>query len=204
VRIVGGRHRGRRLVAPEGLGVRPTADRTREAIFNVLGQGRIDWRGLAPDPVRPLVGIRVLDAFAGTGALGLEALSRGAAQVFFMENQPAALTACRANIRALGEEAHATLLTCDALRPPPAPRACALLLMDPPYNQGLAEPALGALVSAGWLAPNAIAVVELMAKEPFAPPAGFTAFDERRYGKARVVFLRAPDDTASRKEAASS
>jgi len=193
VRIVGGRHRGRRLAAPEGLGVRPTADRTREAVFNVLGQGRIDWRGLAPEPERPLAGIRVLDAFAGTGALGLEALSRGAAQAVFMENQAAALDACRKNIEALGEEAHATLLGCDALRPPAASRACELVLMDPPYNQGLAEPALAALAAAGWLAPRAVVVVELMAKEPFASPAGFAVLDERRYGKARVVFLRAPD-----------
>lgn len=193
MRIVGGRHRGRRLVAPPGLGVRPTADRTREAVFNVLAQGRLDWRGLAPDPTQPLVGLRVLDAFAGTGALGLEALSRGAARVYFMETQAAALEACRANLRALGEEARATLLACDALRPPPATEACALLLMDPPYNQGLGEPALAALAAAGWLAPGAIAVVELMAREPFTPPAGFTPLDERRYGKARVVFLRAPD-----------
>jgi len=182
--------------------VRPTADRTREAVFNVLAQGRIDWHGLAPDPDRPLTGIRVLDAFAGTGALGLEALSRGAAEVTFMENQAAALNVCRENIRALGEEARATLLACDALRPPPAPEACALLLMDPPYNQGLAEPALAALAAAGWLAPNAIAVVELMAKEPFAPPADFTVLDERRYGKARVVFLRAKGNTTPRNEVA--
>lgn len=172
--------------------MRPTADRTRESLFNVLGQGRLDWHGLAPDPARPLVGIRVLDAFAGTGALGLEALSRGAAKAVFMEHQAAALKACRDNIRALGEDSRATVLACDALRPPPAPAPCALLLMDPPYNQGLAEPALAALAAAGWLAANAIAVVELMAKEPFAPPVGFATLDTRRYGKARVVFLRAP------------
>ncbi len=191
MRIVAGRHRGRRLEAPEGLGVRPTADRTREAIFNILGQGKLDWRRAAEAPGNPLAGARVLDAFAGTGALGLEALSRGAAHVTFMEDQAAALAVCRRNVAALRAEADTALLACDVLRPPAAPAPCDLVLMDPPYNQGLGPPALLALLAAGWLAPGALAVVELMAKEPFEPPAEFAALDERKYGKARVVFLRA-------------
>jgi 16S rRNA (guanine966-N2)-methyltransferase len=207
MRIVAGRHRGRRLEAPAGMAVRPTADRTREALFNILTQGKLPWR--APvgrqgaegqgaegqDSERrgnPLAGARALDAFAGTGALGLEALSRGAAFVTFMENQAAALAACRNNIALLEETARSQALRCDVLRPPPAPAPCDLVLMDPPYNQGLAAPALAALEAAGWLAPGALAVVELMAKEPFALPEGFEALDERKYGKARLVFLRAP------------
>ena len=95
MRIVGGKHRGRRLTAPEGLALRPTADRTREAVFNILTQGKLEWRGSAGAPGNPLAGIRVLDAFAGTGALGLEALSRGAGQVTFMESQAVSLAACR-------------------------------------------------------------------------------------------------------------
>ncbi len=207
MRIVAGRHRGRRLEAPAGMAVRPTADRTREAMFNILTQGKLPWRAPvgergaegqdAPghDSERrgnPLAGARALDAFAGTGALGLEALSRGAAFVTFMENQAAALTACRNNIALLEETARSQALRCDVLRPPPAPAPCDLVLMDPPYNQGLAAPALAALESAGWLAPGALAVVELMAKEPLALPEGFEALDERKYGKARLVFLRAP------------
>ncbi len=192
MRIVGGRHRGRRLSAPGGLAVRPTADRTREAAFNILTQGKLDWRSGGATPGNPLAGIHVLDAFAGTGALGLEALSRGAGHVIFMENQAAALTACRANIEALDEAACTEILTCDVLRPPLAKAPCSLVLMDPPYNQDLAPPALGALDRAGWLAPGALAVVELMAKEPFTPPDGFAVLDERKYGKARVVFVGAP------------
>lgn len=192
MRIVAGRHRGRRLEAPEGVAVRPSADRTREALFNILAQGKLDWRGALAPPGSPFTGAHVLDAFAGTGALGLEALSRGAAHATFMENQAAALEACRRNIRALGEEAHSTVLACDVLRPPPAPGPCDLALMDPPYNQGMAEPALGALGATGWLRPGALAVVELLAREPLAPPPGFEVLDERRYGKARLVFLRAP------------
>ena len=192
MRIVGGKHRGRRLTAPEGLTLRPTADRTREAVFNILTQGKLEWRGGAGAPGNPLAGLLVLDAFAGTGALGLEALSRGAGQVTFMESQAASLAACRNNIDALGEAAQAEILACDVLRPPRAADPCALVLMDPPYNLDLAPPALSALERAGWLAPGALIAVELMAKEPFTPPEDFAPLDERKYGKARVVFLRAP------------
>ena len=211
MRIVAGRHRGRRLEAPAGMAVRPTADRTREALFNILTQGKLPWRAPVGEGAggqgaggqdtegqdserrgNPLAGARALDAFAGSGALGLETLSRGAAFVTFMENQAAALAACRNNIALLEETARAQALRCDVLRPPPAPAPCDLVLMDPPYNQGLASPALAALEAAGWLAPGALGVVELMAKEPFAPPEGFETLDERKYGKARLVFLRAP------------
>ncbi len=202
MRIVGGRHRGRRLEAPGGMALRPTADRTREALFNILCQGKLDWRpDRAPEGAtpggeipggNPLAGARVLDAFAGTGALGLEALSRGAGFAHFMENQAPALGACETNIDALGEVARAELLRRDVLRPPPAKAPCDLVLMDPPYNQDLAPPALVALRRAGWLAPGALAAVELMATEPFAAPEGFEVLDQRKYGKARLVFLRAP------------
>jgi 16S rRNA (guanine966-N2)-methyltransferase len=212
MRIVGGRHRGRRLGAPGGMALRPTADRTREALFNILCQGKLDWRpgnadggeaaGGEAAGGNPLTGARALDAFAGTGALGLEALSRGAGFVTFMENQAAALNACRRNIDALDEAARSgaarsgaaqtELLRGDVLRPPPATVPCELVLMDPPYNQDLAPPALAALQGAGWLATGALATVELMATEPFTPPDGFETLDERKYGKARLVFLRAP------------
>ena len=192
MRIVGGRHRGRRLEAPGGMALRPTADRTREALFNILCQGKLDWRPNGQEGGNPLAGVRALDAFAGTGALGLEALSRGAGFVTFMENQAAALNACRHNIDALDETAHTELLRGDVLRPPPAKAPCELVLMDPPYNQDLAPPALAALHRAGWLAPGALAAVELMAEEPFTPPEGFETLEERKYGRARLVFLRAP------------
>ena len=187
MRLVGGRLRGRSLAAPEGLAVRPTADRTREALFNILTQGRLAEAGPA------LEGARLLDAFAGTGALGLEALSRGAAAVVFMEEQAVAEAALRKNIRDLGVEAESKVLRADVLRPPPAERhggPCDIVLMDPPYNQGLATPALTALDAAGWLAADCLVTLELLKSEPFEPPAGFAELESRNYGKARLVFLR--------------
>jgi len=184
MRIVGGRHRGRRLLAPSGDTVRPTSDRAREALFNILSHGSFAGNGF------PFAGAAVLDAFAGTGALGLEALSRGAAQAVFFERGPEALTILRKNVASLGETAHAQIMACDAVRPPRAGLQCAVGFIDPPYRSGLAAAALEAIVAAGWLAPEALAVVELGAREELLPPAGFTLLDERVYGAARLAFLR--------------
>ena len=188
MRIVAGRHRGRPLRVPDGLAVRPTGERAREALFDVLASGRLT------EGRNSLSGAYVLDGFAGSGALGLEALSRGAAHVVFMENHPAALAALEANVSSLGEEDRATVLRADVLRPPPGasrPEAppCTLALLDPPYNQGLAGPALTSLAEAGWLAEGALCIVELMAGEPFDAPAGFAQVEARKYGKALLVFL---------------
>jgi 16S rRNA (guanine966-N2)-methyltransferase len=183
MRIVGGRNRRRRLAAPPGDRVRPSADRVREALFDILLQGRFAASGSR------LVGASVLDAFAGTGALGLEALSRGAAEVFFIEREAAALAALRHNIKALDEEGRAHVVPGDATRPPRAARACAVALLDPPYGSGLASPALAALAAAGWLAVDALAVVEVGAREGLLPPAGFRILDQRAYGAARLVFF---------------
>jgi 16S rRNA (guanine966-N2)-methyltransferase len=184
MRIVGGRHRGRRLVAPPGEAVRPTSDRAREALFDILSHGRFAASGL------PFAGESVLDAFAGTGALGLEALSRGAARAVFIENGAAALATLRRNIAALGESERALVLPGDATRPPRAGAACALVFIDPPYRSGLAGPALTALDAAGWLAPAALAVAETAARERTPPPIGFALLDERVYGAARLTFFR--------------
>jgi 16S rRNA (guanine966-N2)-methyltransferase len=184
MRIVGGSHRGRRLVAPPGEAVRPTSDRAREALFDVLSHG-----GFAADGV-PFAGRAVLDAFAGTGAFGLEALSRGAGEAVFIEQNREALAALRRNIAALGEEDRAHIFSGDAVRPPRAGVACAVAFVDPPYRSGLAAPALTALAAAGWLTPEALAVVEIGAREGLAVPPGFVMLDERVYGAARLVFLR--------------
>ncbi len=183
MRIIAGKHRGRALAAPEGGSVRPTSDRAREALFDILAHGRFADRPVFEEA-------RVLDAFAGTGAFGLEALSRGAAQASFIEKDRTALAALRANIAALGEEQHAAVLPGDALHPPKAGAPAALAFLDPPYAEDIAAPALAALAASGWLAPGALAVVELAAKRKFAPPTGFTLLEERRYGAARLVFLR--------------
>ena len=184
MRIIAGTHKGRTLVAPEGLAVRPTSDRAREALFDILVHGRFADRPVLEDA-------RVLDAFAGTGAFGLEALSRGAAHASFIENDRVALAALRANIAALGAESQAAVLPGDARRPPKAAAPVSLAFLDPPYGADLAAPALTALAAAGWFATEALVVVEVAAKEKFAAPAGFAPLDERRYGAARLVFLRA-------------
>jgi 16S rRNA (guanine966-N2)-methyltransferase len=184
MRIVGGRHRGRRLLAPPGDAVRPTSDRAREALFNILSHGRLAEGGI------PFADEAVLDAFAGTGALGLEALSRGAAEAVFFERERDALATLRRNIEALGESPRARIMPGDATRPPRGAVACAVAFLDPPYASGLAGPALAALVAAGWLAAGALAVIETAARDAMPPPPGFTLLDERVYGAARLTFLR--------------
>jgi 16S rRNA (guanine966-N2)-methyltransferase len=184
MRVVGGRHRGRRLKAPLGEMVRPTSDRAREALFNILSHGEFAAAG------SPFADENVLDAFAGTGALGIEALSRGAARVAFIETDRAALSVLRRNLAVLDEEDATDVISGDATRPPRASYTCVLALLDPPYRSGLAAPALTALGASGWLAPRAIAVVEIAADEEFSRPDGFTLIDERKYGAAKLIFLR--------------
>ena len=185
MRIIGGKWRGRHLAVPEGRVVRPTIDRVRESLFNILEHGRHTDGGGSPLP-----DIRVLDGFAGTGALGLEALSRGAAHVTFIEFDRAALAVLETNVADLDAGASTTVLRADCLTPPRAPEACRLVLLDPPYGQGLAEPALQALDAQGWIAPAAYCVVELQRGDAFDAPDGFVPLDDRRYGATRIVLLR--------------
>jgi len=185
MRIVGGEHRGRPLASPRGLDTRPTSDRARQAIFNILEHTTRFSRPPLPDA-------RVLDLFAGTGALGLEALSRGARDAVFMERDRKAAAACRQNIAALGLEDRCDLLTRDALRPPPRPGPVAprdLVFLDPPYGKGWGEKALLALLAAGWLAEDAVIVFEMAKKQPEAIPPAFAERDLRNYGVAQVRFL---------------
>ncbi|OAN45923.1 16S rRNA (guanine(966)-N(2))-methyltransferase RsmD [Magnetospirillum moscoviense] len=180
MRIVGGVHKGRRLAAPSGRDTRPTADRAREALFNIL----------AHSAHVELDGARVVDCFAGSGGLGLEALSRGAAHVTLVEQAHAALTALKANVETLREGQRATIVKANACRLPPAPQSCTLALLDPPYHLNLAAPCLASLAATGWLAPDALCVVEVAADEDFTPPAGFSELERRTYGAAKFVFLK--------------
>jgi 16S rRNA (guanine966-N2)-methyltransferase len=189
MRIVAGRHRARRLEAPPGIGTRPTAARAREAVFNRLVHGSFG-DGSGEGGASLLIGAKVLDAFAGSGANGLEALSRGAAHASFMEADGGASAAIAANIAQLGETDRSLLLAADATRPPPAAAPCGLVFLDPPYASGLAPAALAALLHAGWIDDKAILVVEVAADEAFEPPPGFTHLDTRTYGAAKIVFLR--------------
>lgn len=182
MRIVAGRHRHRRLFAPEGTGVRPTADRVRETLFNILVTSGA-WRGLD--------GARVADIFCGTGAIALEALSRGASHAVLVDNAPAALDAASRNVVALGEDRRTMLVRCDATRRLPViPCPVDLAYLDPPWRSDLAEAALQNLRSSGWLGSGALAVVEQPKATPLRVPDGFTQIDERTLGRARLVFLR--------------
>jgi 16S rRNA (guanine966-N2)-methyltransferase len=182
LRIVAGRHRGRKLAAPDGATTRPTAERVRQALFDMLWHA--PWAGRGA-----MEGARVLDAFAGTGALGLEALSRGAARATFIEPDRAALVALRRNIETLGEAERCRVIFGDATRPPPADAPCSLVLLDPPYGKDLVPRALAALGEAGWIAPGAVIAAEV-AKADALEVAGFEQVAERAHGAARLVFLR--------------
>ncbi len=181
MRIVGGKHKGRLLAAPPGRDTRPTSDRAREAVFNVLEHG-------VPGP--GLRDAHVIDVFSGTGALGLEALSRGARHATFVENNRAALKILTANIETLGEQAHTTVLPVKAASlPPPGNGPADYAFLDAPYDRGLSVPALEALRDTGWLAPGAVVLVEIAAREALPLPDGFQLEKEKSYGAARVVFL---------------
>lgn len=189
LKIVGGKHRGRSLETPEGLAVRPTSSRAREALFNIVVHAK--WRAdRLAGSASPLVEARVLDAFAGSGALGLEALSRGAAHATFLDNDARAIKLIGGNIAKLGETANAKVVRADCTRPPPGREPCDLVFLDPPYKSGLAAPALAALAAEGWLAPGAIATVELAATEDLGAAPLFDTIDERRYGAARILILK--------------
>jgi len=185
MRIVGGDYRGKKLLLPDDKRIRPTSDRTREALYNILGHDNSFRTIEGPLPV----GARVLDIFAGTGALGLEALSRGAAHVTFMDNHPESLKLIRDNVRAFAADRKADILNRNGTKPGQTGHACDLILMDPPYREGLAPPCIEELLAGGWLAAEGVIVVELAAKEAFEVPAGMEILKERKYGAARLIFL---------------
>lgn len=184
MRIIAGKWRGRSLTVPAGAATRPTADRVRQALFDTLVHA--PWSGRAS-----VENVAVLDVFAGTGSLGLEALSRGASSATFIEQAPDALAALRANIRHCRAEAETAVarlppVTGAAMRPPIAPAG--LVFLDPPYGQGLVDIALAGLVRCGWIAPGALIVAETGKAEP--PPCD-DPLDSRVHGAARVTIWRA-------------
>ncbi len=178
-RVVAGRFRGRRLEVPTGRDVRPTTDRMRERVFSMLMHSRY------PD----LAGARVADIFAGTGALGLEALSRGAAHATFVEQARPSIQCIKANIASLQVANETTVLPVDARKLPSVKAPFDFVFLDPPYRMGLIDPTLKALAAGDWLAQDCAIIAELAADEDFSHPDGFTLVDERIQGQQRMTFL---------------
>jgi len=181
MRVVGGRLKGRNLVSPSSREIRPTADRLRESVFNILIHAYDD----------PIEGARVLDLFAGTGALGVEAVSRGANFALFVDNGAEARALLRNNVEALALGGVTKVYRRDAtdLGPAHPVEPFSLAFLDPPYRQGLAERALASLRAGGWLTPDALVVVEEAADAAFQAPDGFTEIDRRRYDDTEFTFL---------------
>jgi len=182
MRIVGGQYRGRNLAAPKSQAVRPTADRLRESLFNILTHAYGD----------PVTGARVLDLFAGTGGLGLEALSRGAAFVLFVDDGAEARALIRQNVETLGAAGVTRIFRRDATRlgavHPSEPFS--VVFLDPPYGKGLAEKALASAREGGWLTLDALIVVEESKEAAFKAPDGFEEIERRDYDDTEFVFLR--------------
>jgi 16S rRNA (guanine966-N2)-methyltransferase len=187
MRVVGGRLRGRTLAAPQSQAIRPTADRLRESLFNILTHSYDD----------PCAGARVLDLFAGTGALGIEALSRGAAFVLFVDEGAEARALLRANVEALGLGGTTRIFRRDAAKLGAAHplQPFNLVFADPPYGKGLGEKALVAARDGGWLVPGALVVVEEAVAAAFAAPDGFVEHERRRYDTTEFIILQTEEKT---------
>jgi 16S rRNA (guanine966-N2)-methyltransferase len=186
MRIVGGRLSGRALAAPKSQAIRPTGDRLRESLFNILAHTYDD----------PATGARVVDLFAGTGALGLEAMSRGAGFALFIDDGAEARALIRQNVEALGLGGTTRIFRRDAtkLGPVHPVERFSLAFLDPPYRHRLAEKSLASLRDGGWLAPRALVVVEEATDAGFATPVGFSEIERRRYDDTELVFLRLDTD----------
>lgn len=183
MRVVAGKLRGRALISPEDYAIRPTSDRTREAVFNILAHGAATVS---------LDGIRVIDLFAGTGALGIEAISRGAAYALFVEESAEARGLIRQNVETLGLTGCTRIFRRDATDLGPASQLGQfdLAFLDPPYGKGLGDAALASLLAGRWLTPDAVVVVEEREGVEVTVPAGFTMCDRRTYGETQVLFFR--------------
>lgn len=184
MRITGGQFRGRALAEPPDNRVRPTSDKVRQAIFNILGHNDFGFE---------LEGAKVIDVFAGTGALGLEALSRGAGFALFVDDSAESRALIRRNVEALNLTGVSKIWRRDAMDMGPLGAGAGgpfnLVFLDAPYRKGLTERALTSLAAGGWLAPGALAVAETAADETAATPDGFTLLDTRTYGETALYIF---------------
>lgn len=189
MRIVGGRFRAKKIETLEGLETRPTSDRTRESLFNILENRSFD-RGFS------LRGARVLDAFAGTGAFALEALSRGAAHATAIEKNEACVRLIARNAKGIADGANFKLTRGDACDPGRAREEMDLIFLDPPYQAGLYLPCLKALVKQAWVGSKTLCVLEMSSKAvaDFAIPDGFVELDRRKYGASTLLFIALASD----------
>lgn len=183
MRIVAGKFKGKTLVSPKDQSIRPTSDRVRESLFNILEHGIDNFE---------VEGARVLDLFAGTGALGLEALSRGAKHCLFIENSAAARGIIRDNVEALSLTGNTRIWRRDAtgLGPAGSMEACELVFCDPPYGKGLGERTLAGAHDNGWLKPGGIAVLEERSGLDIETPQGFVEIDRRNYGDTQILIFK--------------
>lgn len=178
-RIISGRFRARRLTVPDGTDIRPTTDRMRERLFSILNHSRYP----------AMAGAQVADLFAGTGALGLEALSRGAAHVTFVEQARGSLDCLRSNIAVLKAEDETTIIASNATAVADPRQPFDFIFLDPPYRQGLLSPTLARLQEMNWLKPETAIICELASDEPIDMPLGLHIIDDRKQGTQRLLIL---------------
>ena len=179
MRIISGKHRGRRLEVPEGKSVRPTTDRMRERVFSMLQHHRYP----------ALLGARVADLYAGTGALGLEALSRGASHVTFVEKSQSTFSCLKKNVATIKEEDSTNLMKISARALPFANDPYSVIFMDPPYHKGMVEPTLHCLLERDWLADGGLIIAELAVDDELTIPEALNIIDDRKQGQQRMLFM---------------
>lgn len=179
MRIIAGKHRSRNIDAPEGKSVRPTTDRMRERIFSMLQHHRYP----------ALLNARVADLYAGTGALGLEALSRGAGHATFVEKTQSTFSCLKKNVASLGEDDNTSLMKISARSLPFANEPYDIIFMDPPYHKGMVEPTLYCLLERNWLAEDGVIIAELAVDDELTIPDALTIIDDRKQGQQRILFM---------------
>lgn len=181
--IISGKHRGRKIESYEDKGLRPTSSKTRAAVFNILTHGRFYGDN------NPLLGAHVLDLFSGTGAMGLEALSRGAEKVTFVDQSAKSISTIRVNAEKFGEIGNVSLIVSDSTKVNFAGEKVNLVFMDPPYKSGLAVKAINNLLNKDFLDENAVIVVEVHKSEKLEIPERVSLIDERIYGETKIIIL---------------
>ena len=185
MRIISGKHKGRAIQTIKDKKLRPTTSMTREGLYNVLSHGKF-----AEDGQNIIVNSNILDLFCGCGALSLEAISRGAAHATLIDIDQQHLDIARRNFNSIGEIANASFIRADSSTPPPAKKSCNIVFIDPPYGKNLVNPSLKSIVAGGWLANNAVVIIETGKNEDIEFPDSFSELDDRTYGNCRIRILR--------------